>query len=53
MISYTKTELHPLIKYIRNWEAFNAAPRKTYYRNLGKMVIACIAFNVLLHLFIS
>lgn len=31
MKSTTKT-LHPLIQYMRNWEAFNSAARKTDYR---------------------
>ena len=46
-----KEPLHPLIKYIRNWEAFNKAARKTNYfwfHIFISMLLAALLADILL-----
>lgn len=47
MISYKEQDrLHPLIRYIRNWRAFNAAARKSNHYLLMKLLIVCLAVTL-------
>ncbi len=42
------TNLHPLVSYIRNWEAFNAIDRKLFHIFMLKLLGACISTMLLI-----
>lgn len=46
---YKSTDLHPLAKYIRNWEAFNAIDRKL----LRAFMLKALGTTLLLMILIS
>lgn len=45
--SYTKTaELHPLIKYIKQWESFNTIDRKNTSKTLLGLFVSCLLLAI-------
>ncbi|WP_258101499.1 hypothetical protein [Marinoscillum pacificum] len=42
------TNIHPLVAYIRNWQAFNSIDRKQFRYSMLKILIGCISVMMLL-----